>query len=433
MVWVSAVMLSSISVSFFSIWLTLASSNSRHRNSDSYKTKLQKTGVEKDDNFSGIQQKRNSAFCFPAHLYPASPLLLVKRRKFSTSQRFATNIPSKSSTHWRPACCCQRGHTSAELHSSINLNPQVKQQHGFVILWQDRYWDVVKELQEILSKAQKIKHIDTEILIVWYLLVNTNVKRPPEISRPLVLSTGMPTVTKYFLWWFRLRKCLRPQRMWLHSKGHSRWSTVSGRGTHWRYLEMKVQTANMKGCFLMRNWNRFSNQNSWTCTVFLYVTQILQESTRRSHLVSSTLTFCRYFKIHFNIIYVHRTNSLYVRIKPSDRCKLKPSIFTTAFLTKFHKSSFSTDIRYGSTFYLLSSSQGLLGCPVFCKGDRQAKTLTEEPRESSVYDSYAGCIHLHEVRIILSANCPGILQTKCRDHIMCLVWECFWLVKVSWD
>lgn len=40
MVWVKAVMLSSISESFFSIWLTLASSNSRQRNSDSYETKL---------------------------------------------------------------------------------------------------------------------------------------------------------------------------------------------------------------------------------------------------------------------------------------------------------------------------------------------------------------------------------------------------------
>lgn len=40
-------MLSSISESFFSIWLTLASSNSRQRNSDSYKTKEQEQQLRK--------------------------------------------------------------------------------------------------------------------------------------------------------------------------------------------------------------------------------------------------------------------------------------------------------------------------------------------------------------------------------------------------
>lgn len=30
-------------------------------------------------------------------------------------------------------------------------------------------------------------------------LINTNVKRPPEISSPLALPTGMPIVTNYFI------------------------------------------------------------------------------------------------------------------------------------------------------------------------------------------------------------------------------------------
>lgn len=167
-------MLSSISESFFSIWLTLASSNSRQRNSDSYKTKLK----EQQLTMRIVFQAYKGGEISPGNQNALHPLYLL----------FAWYHVSTCST---PRDLPPIAHLPSQ--NTLASQPAAK---------------------EDTQRAKEINNMCYKSSNHTNLLINTHVNQPPEVSSPIVLPTGMSMVTKYFLWGFWQTKRASPGLIW---------------------------------------------------------------------------------------------------------------------------------------------------------------------------------------------------------------------------